>query len=80
MEAILATLGTALPTVGFPILSAVAIGFVFYKVIVRIMDENKVREENYQKLLLDYGEKMGEITSALAEMKGDISEIKNAGK
>jgi len=64
-------------TLGFPIAVAVAVGFIFYKVLIRVMDENKQREENYQKLLVDYGAKMGEITAALAEIKGDICEIKN---
>lgn len=66
-------------TLGFPIAAAVAVGIVFYKILLRVMDENKQREENYQKLLVAYGEKMGEISQALAEIKGDICEMRGYG-
>lgn len=32
---------------GFPIAACLGIGYVFYKIIIRIMDENKAREEKW---------------------------------
>lgn len=70
-------------TQGFPIAVAGAIGFVFYKVLLRVMDENKTREEKYQTLLTSYGEKMAEISlvvsgisSTLERLAGDVETIK----
>jgi len=44
------------------------------------MDENKQREENYQKLLATYGEQMGEISRNLLEIKNEICDIKGEEK
>ena len=62
-------------TLGFPIAACVGVGFVFYKLLVRVMDENASREEKYQTMLTEYGAKMSEISKALAEIKNDVSDI-----
>lgn len=62
-------------TLGFPIACVVFLGWFVYKYINRIMDENKSREDHYQELLTNYGEKMAEISKALAEIKNDINDI-----
>ena len=63
-------------TLGFPIACVVFLGWFVYKYINRIMDENKSREDHYQELLTNYGEKMAEISKALAEIKNDINDIR----
>ena len=62
-------------TLGFPVACVVFLGWFVYKYINRIMDENKSREDHYQELLTNYGEKMAEISKALAEIKNDINDI-----
>lgn len=34
---------------GFPIAACIIIGYVFYKIIIRIMDENKEREDKLRE-------------------------------
>ena len=63
-------------TLGFPIAIVIFLGFFCWKFIVRIMDENKERETCYRDMLMNYGEKMAEISKALAEVKNDMSDIK----
>lgn len=59
-------------TLGFPIACVVLLGYVGYKYLNRIMDENQQREKRYQDLLEDYADKMGEITKALTEIKNAL--------
>ena len=63
-------------TLGFPIAIVIFLGFFCWKFIVRIMDENKERETCYRNMLMNYGEKMAEISEALAEVKNDMSDVK----
>ena len=63
-------------TLGFPIAIVIFLGFFCWKFIVRIMDENKERETCYRNMLMNYGEKMAEISEALAEIKNDMSDVK----
>lgn len=63
-------------TLGFPIAIVIFLGFFCWKFIVRIMDENKERETCYRDMLRNYGEKMAEISKALAEVKNDMSDVK----
>lgn len=79
MEAII----TVIQTLGFPIACVVGLGFFIWKFVTRIQDENKQREENYQKrednyqtLLVMYGEKMAEISAALERITQDLNEMK----
>ncbi len=62
-------------TLGFPIAACIGVGVVFYKLLVRVMDENADREAKYQTMLTEYGAKMSEISKALAEIKNDVSDI-----
>lgn len=64
-------------TLGFPISCVIFMAIFVYKYINRIMDENKEREEQYQNLLVAYGEKMAEISSALAEINNRIDDLVN---
>ena len=63
-------------TLGFPIAIVIFLGFFCWKFIVRIMDENKERETCYRNMLMNYGEKMAEISEALVEIKNDMSDVK----
>ena len=62
-------------TLGFPVAACVGVGIVFYKLLVRVMDENADREAKYQTMLTEYGAKMSEISKALVEIKNDVSDI-----
>ena len=62
-------------TLGFPVAACVGVGVVFYKLLVRVMDENADREAKYQTMLTEYGAKMSEISRALVEIKNDVSDI-----
>ena len=62
-------------TLGFPVAACIGVGVVFYKLLVRVMDENADRESKYQTMLTEYGAKMSEISRALAEIKNDVSDI-----
>lgn len=62
-------------TLGFPVAACIGVGVVFYKLLVRVMDENADREEKYQTMLTEYGAKMSEISKALVEIKNDVSDI-----
>ena len=46
-------------TVGFPVAACIGVGVVFYKLLVRVMDENADREAKYQTMLTEYGANMG---------------------
>ena len=59
-------------TLGFPVAACIGVGVVFYKLLVRVMDENADREAKYQTMLTEYGAK---ISKALAEIKNDVSDI-----
>ena len=62
-------------TLGFPVAACIGVGIVFYKLLVRVMDENADREEKYQTMLTEYGAKMSEISKSLVEIKNDVSDI-----
>ena len=62
-------------TLGFPVAACIGVGVVFYKLLVRVMDENADREAKYQTMLTEYGAKMSEISEALVEIKNDVSVI-----
>ena len=61
-------------TLGFPVAACIGVGVVFYKLLVRVMDENADREEKYQTMLTEYGAKMSEISKALVEIKKEENE------
>lgn len=62
-------------TLGFPVAACIGVGVVFYKLLVRVMDENADREAKYQTMLTEYGAKMSEISRALVEIKNDVNDI-----
>lgn len=62
-------------TLGFPVAACIGVGVVFYKLLVRVMDENADREAKYQTMLTEYGAKMSEISRALVDIKNDVSDI-----
>lgn len=62
-------------TLGFPVAACIGVGMVFYKLLVRVMDENADREAKYQTMLTEYGAKMSEISRALVDIKNDVSDI-----
>ena len=77
------TVSQWIQTLGFPIAVCVGLGFFCFRFITRIQDENKAREEAYQKreesyqgLLMTYGEKMAEISSSLERITLELNEMK----
>ena len=62
-------------TLGFPVAACIGVGVVFYKLLVRVMDENADREAKYQTMLTEYGAKMSESSRALVDIKNDVSDI-----
>lgn len=64
-------------TLGFPIACVIGLGVFAYKFVERIQDENAARETKYQDMLVQYGARMTDIAEALAEIKNDISDLKN---
>lgn len=64
-------------SVGFPVAVTAAIGFLCYKFVIRVMDENQVREDGYKELLRHYGDKLGEISTTLATINNRLDTLDN---
>lgn len=58
---------------GFPIGAAIAVGFLFYKIIIRILDENKERENK----LNEQSSKMIEANNNYSNTLKDVANTIN---
>lgn len=56
-------------TLGFPTACVLLLGYVGYKFLNRIMDENKNRESRYVDILETYSDRMNDIAQTLKEIQ-----------
>ena len=50
-----------IPTLGFPIVCCVAIGFVFYQMLNKVLTDSKERENNLMNLTREISSKIAEL-------------------
>lgn len=70
------TIVTLIQTLGFPIATAAVMIWYIGKIMNRNMDEAKEREANYQKILLEYGARMEQISDVLLKVNGNLADAR----
>lgn len=70
------TLVNLIQTLGFPIAIAAAMMWYTSKITTRNMDEAKERESNYQKILVDYGARMTQMSEVLSLMNKNLADAR----
>ena len=50
-----------IPTLGFPIVCCIAIGFMFYQMLNKVMTDSKERENNLMNLTREISSKIAEL-------------------
>ena len=50
-----------IPTLGFPIVCCVAVGFVFYQMLNKVLSDSKEREVNLMNLTREISSKIAEL-------------------
>lgn len=70
------------PTLGFPIVSCVAIGVCFYRILMMVLADSKERENNLMQLTRDISSKIAELgtivdknTEAISIMNEKIEKL-----
>ena len=73
-----------IPTLGFPIVCCVAIGFCFYRILMMVLADGKEREQNLLNLTRDISTKIAELwqivnknTEAISVMNEKIEQLSN---
>lgn len=73
-----------IPSLGFPIVCCVAIGFCFYKILMMVLADSKERENNLMNLTRDISSKIAELgqivdknTEAISIMNEKIEKLSN---
>lgn len=73
-----------IPTLGFPIVCCIAIGFSFYKILMMILADGKEREQNLMALTREISSKIAELgqivdknTEAISVMNEKIEKLSN---
>ena len=71
-----------IPTLGFPIVCCVAIGICFYRILMMVLADGKVREQNLMNLTRDISSKIAELgaivdknTEAISIMNEKIEQL-----
>ena len=73
-----------IPTLGFPIVCCVAIGFCFYRILMMVLADGKEREKNLMNLTRDISSKIAELgqivnknTEAISVMNEKFEQLTN---
>ena len=71
-----------IPTLGFPIVCCIAIGFCFYRILMMVLNDGKEREQNLMNLTRDISTKIAELgqivdknTEAISVMNEKIEQL-----
>ena len=71
-----------IPTLGFPIVCCVAIGFMFYQMLNKVLTDSKERENNLMSLTREISTKIAELgqivdknTEAISVMNEKIEKL-----
>ena len=62
-----------IPSLGFPIVCCVAIGFCFYKILMMVLADGKEREQNLMELTRDISTKIAELGQIVSKNTEAIS-------
>lgn len=62
-------------TLGFPIACAIALGVFAYKLVTRVQDESRSREERLTACIDKFGDNLKEITETLSVMNNRLTDI-----
>ena len=57
----MAELVELIPTLGFPIVCCIAIGIVFYQLLIKVLSDSKEREQNLMQLTREISYKIAEL-------------------
>lgn len=73
-----------IPTLGFPIVCCVAIGFCFYRILTNVLADSKEREANLMNLTREISTKIAELgqiveknTQAISVMNEKLEKLSN---
>lgn len=73
-----------IPTLGFPIVCCVAVGFCFYQMLNKVLSDSKEREQNLMALTREISMKIAELgqivdknTEAISVMNEKIEKLSN---
>ena len=73
-----------IPTLGFPIVCCVAVGFCFYQMLNKVLSDSKERENNLMNLTREISTKIAELgqivdknTEAISIMNEKIEKLSN---
>ena len=73
-----------IPTLGFPIVCCVAVGVCFYRILMMVLADSKVRESNLMNLTREISSKIAELgqivdknTEAISVMNEKIEQLSN---
>ena len=71
-----------IPTLGFPIVCCVAVGVCFYRILMMVLADSKVRESNLMNLTREISSKIAELgqivdknTEAISIMNEKIEQL-----
>ena len=71
-----------IPTLGFPIVCCVAVGVCFYRILMMVLADSKVREANLMNLTREISSKIAELgqivdknTEAISVMNEKIEQL-----
>lgn len=62
-----------IPTLGFPIVCCVAIGIVFYQLLIKVLADSKDREQNLMQLTREISYKIAELAQIVDKNTEAIS-------
>ena len=73
-----------IPTLGFPIVCCVAVGFMFYQMLNKVLTDSKERENNLMNLTREISTKIAELgaivdknTEAISVMNEKLEKLSN---
>lgn len=66
---------TLINTLGFPIAMCVGVGFYFTKILNRLLEENKLREEKFFQQLAENNQTMDKFNETLIKIDSRIESI-----